>query len=64
MAFIKEKGRLAEGSPIPKIIPRQEQPEFSDICRELQVAKLTRRCAMSAAMAAIMAPFVFGEGQR
>ena len=64
MSKITEKGRLAEGSPIPKIIPRQEHSEFSELPRELQVSRLTRRCAISAAMAAIVAPLIFGEGVR
>jgi hypothetical protein len=64
MASIKEKGRPAKGSPIPKIIPRQEQPEFREACRELQVVKLTRRCAISVTMAAIIAPLCFGEAER
>jgi hypothetical protein len=28
----------------------------------LQACRLTRRCAISLAMAAVVAPFVFGEG--
>lgn len=31
--------------------------------RTLQASRLTRRCAVSAAMAAILAPLVFGEVQ-
>jgi hypothetical protein len=32
--------------------------------RSLQVATLTRRCAISVALAAVVAPLVFGEGGR
>jgi hypothetical protein len=31
--------------------------------RSLQVASLTRRCAISPALAAVVAPLLFGEGR-
>jgi len=49
-------------------VPETDQAG-SSICSDsspsthtLQVAQLTRRCAITAAMAAIVAPLVFGEG--
>jgi hypothetical protein len=45
MAF-NEKGRPAEGSPIPKIIPRQEQPEFTTAQRVLQASRLICRMTL------------------
>jgi hypothetical protein len=36
--------------------------ETSPSPRELQARQLTRRCAITAAMAAIVAPLIFGEG--
>lgn len=38
--------------------------EDSRSTRSLQVAALTRRCAISAVMAAVVAPLLFGEGGR
>lgn len=37
-------------------------PDNSHSIRALQVVRLSRRCAITAAMAAILAPLVFGEG--
>lgn len=35
--------------------------ENNQIARKLQVLRLTRRCAISAAVAAALAPLVYGE---
>ena len=63
----KESGRPAGGDPIPNDV-RQDNSEFTsqplDLQQLLQVSRLTRRCAISAAMAATMAPMIFGEGVR
>lgn len=56
---LKEKGCPAESSPIPKIIPRQEHPEFTTAQRDLQVARLMRYFAMNASMAEALAPMIF-----
>lgn len=60
MSIKKEKGRPAEGSPIPKFIPRQEQSESSASLLRIQVSRLTRRCAISVAMAEAIAPMIYG----
>jgi hypothetical protein len=61
----KEKGRPAGGSPIPTMRSAKDQPEFNvqptELQQLLQVARLRRRCAISAAMAVTMAPIIFGE---
>jgi hypothetical protein len=57
--MLKEKGRR-EGDPIPYVV-RQDNSEYATSKLHLQVFRLTRRCAISAAMAAIMAPLIFGE---
>jgi hypothetical protein len=38
--------------------------EDSRQTRSLQVALLTRRCAISVALAGVVAPILFGEGDR
>jgi hypothetical protein len=55
-----EKGGPADRRPIPKIIPRQEHPEFTTAQRDLQVARLIRHFAMNASMAEALAPMIFG----
>ena len=55
-----EKGRPGEGSPILNyVLADKSEPNSSPL--NLQVALLTRRCAISPAMAEAVAPFVFGE---
>ena len=56
----KEKGRR-EGDPIPNVYVCQDNSESKLSILDRQVFCLTRRCAISAAMAAIMAPLIFGE---
>ncbi|WP_168204675.1 hypothetical protein [Tardiphaga sp. vice304] len=51
-----------EGEPISNDVC-QDNSEHSAATREYQVSRITRRCAISAAMAAIIAPLVFGEGR-
>jgi hypothetical protein len=58
-----EKGRPAGGDPIPNIVYHDE-PESISQRHILQVIQLTRRCAISAATAAILAPLIFGEVSR
>lgn len=58
MAF-NEKGRPAGGDPIPYIV-RQDNLESKPQPLILQVSRLTRRCAVSAAMAEALAPLAFG----
>jgi hypothetical protein len=38
--------------------------EDTNSTRLIQVSSLTRRCAISAVMAAVIAPILFGEGGR
>lgn len=64
MHLQKEKGRPAEGSPIPKIVLGRNGAEDTKSLLNLQVAQITRRCAISAAMAAVVAPIMFGEVTR
>jgi hypothetical protein len=63
MIAVKEKGRPAEGSPIPNVV-LADATEFKAPLLNLQVSRLTSRCAVSAAMAAILAPLIFGEVTR
>jgi len=59
-----EKGRpVAEGSPIPNYV-LTDNSDHGLVPRNLQVIRLTRRCAISAAMASTIAPLVFGEASR
>ena len=56
---IKEKGRLAEGSPIPNcVLP--DNTEYRATQLQLQVIRLTRRFAINDGMAETLAPMVFG----
>jgi hypothetical protein len=59
MAATKEKGRPAEGSPIPNyVLP--DNAEYKALQLQLQVIQLTRRCGVGAGMAETLAPMVFG----
>ncbi len=57
MAFI-EKGRQ-DASPIPNFVC-QDVSESKVPTHTLQVARLTRGCAITVAMAEALAPMVFG----
>jgi hypothetical protein len=59
----KEKGRR-RGDPIPNNVVRQDKPESKPTLRYLQAVSLTRRCAISLAMAAIVAPLLHGEARQ
>jgi len=54
----------ARGVPNSDLLGSGINSEFSPSLRPLQVALLTRRCALTVAMAAIVAPILFGEGGR
>jgi hypothetical protein len=61
MQATKEKG-CPDGSLIPNyVLADAESITLSQI--NLQVSRLTRRCAISATMAAIVAPLIFGEAR-
>ena len=60
MSYPKEKGRPAGGDPIPNALVCQDNSEFATAPLILQVSQLTRRCAVSAAMAETLAPLAFG----
>jgi hypothetical protein len=57
----KEKAHLS-GGPIPNAV-LADASELKASLLSLQAHQLARRCAISAAMAAIIAPLVFGEVQ-
>jgi hypothetical protein len=59
MSPTKEKGRLAEGSPIPNGV-LADKSEYIALQLQLQVIRLTRRCGVDAGMAETLAPMVFG----
>jgi hypothetical protein len=61
MAF-KEKGRPAEGSPIPKYV-LADASDPTETAFALQVSRLARLYAVNAAMAETLAPLVF-QGAR
>ncbi|SHM41311.1 hypothetical protein [Bradyrhizobium lablabi] len=55
----KEKARA--NGPIPNAVVYHDSPESNLSLLHLQASRLTRRCAITTAMAAILAPLVFGE---
>ena len=59
MPLTKEKGRLAEGSPIPNYV-LADKSEYTALQLQLQVNRLTCRCGVTAGMAETLAPMVFG----
>jgi hypothetical protein len=59
MSATKEKGRPAEGSPIPNYV-LADNAEYKALQLQLQVIRLTRRCGVDAGMAETLAPIVFG----
>ncbi|MGF6433581.1 hypothetical protein [Bradyrhizobium elkanii] len=56
----KEKGRR-EGSPIPNNGVWRDTAESKAPLLKLQAVHLTRRCAISMAMASIVAPLLHGD---
>jgi hypothetical protein len=54
----------ARGVPNSDLLGSGIISENRQIARSLQVASLTRRCAINAAMAAVVAPILFGECDR
>jgi hypothetical protein len=54
--------RAARGCPVTDLANGSITPEFRSQLIHLQVAHLTGRCAIAPAMAAIVAPLVYGEG--
>ena len=65
MASKKENpARAARGVPVVDIAAGKIDPEYASATVALQVARLTRRCALTAAMAAIVAPLLHGEDAR
>jgi hypothetical protein len=57
---VKEKGRPAGGDPIPNCVVIHDAAEIKASPHFLQVSLLTRRCALSAALAEALAPLAFG----
>ncbi len=65
MHLQKENPALAaRGVPNSDVLASVIVSEFSSSVRPLQESLLTRRYAISAALAAVVAPLVFGEGGR
>lgn len=64
MSLQKENPAGGRGLPNTDSLTGGINSEDRRLTRSLQVALLTRRCAISAAMAAIVAPILFGEGSR
>jgi hypothetical protein len=58
---VKEKGRPAESSPIPKFIHAHGQAESSLSLLQLQVLRLSRLYAVNGPMAEVLASLVFLE---
>jgi hypothetical protein len=58
---IKEKGRPAESSPIPKFIHAHGQAESNSSLVQLQASRLLRLYAVNGPMAEVLAPLVFLE---
>jgi hypothetical protein len=58
MKSIKERGCPAESSPIPNYVV--DNAKSKTFILNLQVSRLTRRCAISVAMAETLAPLAFG----
>jgi hypothetical protein len=54
--------RAARGCPATDQADGSITPEFKSQLIHLQVARLTRSCGISIAMAAIVAPLVYGDG--
>lgn len=62
MASKKENpARAARGVPVTVQAGGSNTPESKSSLRELQACHLTRRCAISFAMASILAPLIHGE---
>jgi hypothetical protein len=49
------------GAPKSDLASGSITPENTPLLRRLQASRLTRRCAISFAMAAIVAPLIHGE---
>lgn len=54
----------ARGVPNSDLLAGWINSEDSRFTHSLQVSSLTRRCAISAALAAVVAPIMFGEAMR
>jgi len=62
MTLIKEKGRPGEGSPIPNVVLLARNEADSIVAlRKLQASQIAHRLHVSDAMAATLAPLVYGE---
>jgi hypothetical protein len=51
----------ARGAPGTDLAGASISPDYNSLLLKLQASRLARRCAISAAMAATVAPLVFGE---
>lgn len=64
MALKTEKAGPVAGTDLRNSDLAIKCSEHSPDPRTLQASRLTRRCAVSAVMAAILAPLIFGEVSR
>lgn len=60
---MENPARAARGVPVTVQADGSNNPESSAHLRELQASRLTRRCAISFAMASIVAPLMHGEAR-
>jgi hypothetical protein len=60
---MENPARAARGVPVTVQATSTNTPESKSSLRELQACHLTRRCAISFAMAAIVAPLLHGEAR-
>jgi hypothetical protein len=60
----KENPAGGRGVPEVSLAAGKIDPEFNPSLRKLQAARLTRRCAITLAMASIVAPLLHGEAAR
>ncbi|MGY2988722.1 hypothetical protein ACVI1K_006069 [Bradyrhizobium sp. USDA 4508] len=59
-----ENPAVAGRAPEVSLAVSKIDPEYASPLLKLQAARLTRRCAISFAMAAVVAPFMHGDGAR
>lgn len=61
---MENPARAARGVPKTDLLARWIVSEDNPPTRLLQVAALTRRCAISTTLAVVIAPLLFGEDAR
>lgn len=61
MQLKKESPAGGRGYPEAVLAGASNDPDHISALREIQAARLTRRCAVSRAMAETLAPLLYGE---